>query len=174
MGTEASEEGLDRGGATFAETEHGAFRTADGAKARPGRAKGAEVVRMVSEPLEWYFHRGLISREQFTAGDRLRSDHYQAFGSGYSSPRVDANAGIRAAGGRASGPMVLWEWASLYKAALAALSGDQSAMVEAVCCHGEYAKPFATRKGWQPRSGIATLRAGLTSLADHYREAGAF
>src|SRR5436305_2000873 len=80
-------------------------RSLDDGSAAPGeRSIRSITVNLTESPLGWLLSRGLVSRRQYDAGERLRSDWERA----QLAPRVtmtwDAAPVARGRGGSANGP----------------------------------------------------------------------
>lgn len=139
------------------------------------QADGAPVVvhpkgtRVVADPLDYYLHRRVIDNDQWSAGEKLRNQHYHAFGSGYHSVNLDGFHGTTnyADNWRISSSQ--GDSLREYTRTLALFTLAQRDMIESVCCRGEYAKHAARRCGVHPRRGIVLLRQCLTALSCYYR-----
>ncbi|CAB4122717.1 hypothetical protein UFOVP32_57 [uncultured Caudovirales phage] len=133
--------------------------------------KEGALTRVVADPLDWYIHRGMITGEQWSAGDRLRRDHYIAFGSGYHAVNLDGFHGT-------SNYIDNWRISQRqgerlrdFIRTMNHFSMDERRMLEAVCVRGSYANEAARRCGMSPRKGIQMLRACLSGLAQYYHTA---
>lgn len=139
-------------------------------------ADGAPVVvhakgtRVLTEPLDRYLHREQITNDQWSSGERLRRMHDVAFGSGFHSVNLDGFHGVTnyADNWRIGNDQS--EALHDYKRLAAGFSAREWAMLEGVCCHGQWAKHLAQRCGVRPRQGIDLLRACLKQLDQHFRK----
>lgn len=128
---------------------------------------GAKLRNVTIDPLDWYLHRGQIDGRMYTAGDRVRSLHYAAHGSGYAQTNLATFHGTTSRAGN-------WRYTSRQAHAmrelgetLAVLSDVERVMVERVCCWGEFANRVAQdRFRVRARLGISVLRKALLRLAD--------
>jgi hypothetical protein len=139
------------------------------AKRRPARSV---TVNLTESPLGWLFARGHVSRRQFDAGERLRTDWERA----QLAPRVtmtwDSAPVARSRGGSPYG-------ADLNGAQLDAKRRFESAVSEAgpgladilwrVVCAGEGMREAETALGWPARAGKLVLGLALDRIADYYR-----
>ena len=125
--------------------------------------------RVVADPLDYYLHRQVIDNDQWSAGEKLRNQHYHAFGSGYHSVNLDGFHGTTnyADNWRISASQ--GDSLREYVRTLGLFTPAQREMIESVCCRGEYAKTVARRCGVHPRKGITLLRECLTALSAYYR-----
>lgn len=139
------------------------------------KADGVPVVvhskgtRVVADPLDYYLHRQVIDNDQWSSGEKLRKQHYHAFGSGFHSVNLDGFHGTTnyADNWRISASQ--GDSLREYTRTLALFTPPQREMLESVCCRGEYAKTVARRCGVHPRKGIGLLRECLTILSTYYR-----
>lgn len=148
-------------------------RPADGAVLVVGRKGSGEapvgVVRALGDPLDFYLHRRMISEDEHAAGDRLRRDHYAAFGSGYQAVNLD---GFHGTGNAADN----WRFSPFqsdrlkdFIAATKVLPVKTAKLVELVVIRGVYANEAARQLGEPRRDGFGILKAGLEGLATFYR-----
>lgn len=150
-------------GATGQATEF--VRNADGVPVVV-HAKGT---RVVADPLDYYLHRQVIDNDQWSAGEKLRNQHYHAFGSGYHSVNLDGFHGTTNYSDNWRISASQGDSLREYMRTLSLFTQPQREMLESVCCRGEYAKTVARRCGVVPRRGIALLRECLTMLSTYYR-----
>lgn len=130
-------------------------------------------------PLAWLRRRrgkdgeGLISEQQFAAGERLRADFWFA----QMTPRVTASwdGAMGAGGGRRGAPGVgvdlsdnVVAAAERVRRALAAVGPEFSGILVDVCCHLKGLESWERAAGWPLRSGKVVLRLALSALARHY------
>jgi hypothetical protein len=131
-------------------------------------------------PLAWLRRRkgksgsGLISEQEFQAGERLRAD----FAFAQLTPRVTAswNAALGASAcGRRGVPGAGVEMADGVLAAaervnraLHAVGPELSGILVDVCCHLKGLEDLERSIGWPQRSGKVVLQIALRRLANHY------
>lgn len=139
---------------------------------RSGPARRSVTVNAVESPLGWLFARGLLSRRQFDAGERLRSDWERA----QLAPRVtmawDSAPVARGRGG--SSDSVDLNGAQIdakrrFEAAAAAAGPGLSDILWRVVCAGEGMRDAETALGWPARAGKLVLTFALDRVADYYR-----
>jgi len=130
------------------------------------------TVNLAESPLGWLFSRGLVSRRQFDAGERLRTDWERA----QLAPRVtmawDAAPIARGRGGSAAAPDL--NGAQLdakrrFEAAVAAAGPGLSDILWRIVCAGEGMRDAETALGWPARAGKLVLMLALDRVADFYR-----
>lgn len=139
----------------------------------PGWRAGRSVtVNMAESPLGWLFARGLVSRRQFDAGERLRGDWERA----QLAPRVtmawDAAPVARGRGG--SAPDVDLNGAQIdarrrFDAAVAAAGPGLADILWRVVCAGDGMREAESALGWPARAGKLVLTLALDRVADFYR-----
>ncbi len=137
------------------------------------------LVDDAESPLAWLRRRkdksgaAMISDEQFTAGERLRSDFWFA----QMTPRTTANwsAASSPSGDRRSAPgfgVALRDDVIAAKErvrrALAAVGPELAGVLIDVCCHLQGIETAEETQGWPQRSGKVVLQLALTRLARHY------
>ena len=141
------------------------------------QSKGARRVRSVTvnvaeSPLGWLFARGMLTRRQFDAGERLRVDWERA----QLSPRVtmswDAAPVAPGRGGYAAAPDL--NGAQLdakrrFDAALAAAGAGLADILWRIVCAGEGMRDAESALGWPARAGKLVLTFALDRVADYYR-----
>lgn len=136
-----------------------------------GCARRSVTVNLAESPLGWLLARGLVSRRQHEAGERLRSD-WEMAGLG---PRVTMrwDAAPAARGRRGPDAPLDPTLAGIaakrrFDAAIAALGGGLADVAWRVVCAGEGLEPAEKALGWPRRSGKLVLTMALDRLADHY------
>lgn len=145
-------------------------------EARPDSGKGTPVrsvtVNLAESPLGWLLSRGHISRRQFEAGERLRTDWERA----QLAPKVtmswNATPVSSGRGGVAQQP-------DLAGAQIDAKRRFEAAVVDAgpgltdilwrVVCAGEGMRHAETALGWPARAGKLVLGIALDRIANFYR-----
>ena len=136
-------------------------------------AKGARAGRTVTvnrreSALAWLASRGLLSKRQEEAGERLRADHEAAqLGASVTmrwQPRVDGG------GGRGLDPTERQVAAKRrFDGAIRAAGPGLSDVLWRVVCHGEPLAEAEKGLGWPTRSARLVLAFALDRVADHYR-----
>ena len=130
------------------------------------------TVNIAESPLGWLFSRGLLSRRQFDAGERLRADWERA----QLAPRVtmawDAAPVARSRGGAAAASDL--NGAQLdakrrFDAAIAAAGPGLADILWRIVCAGEGMRHAETALGWPARAGKLVLTFALDRVADFYR-----
>jgi len=138
------------------------------------RAARSVTVNLAESPLGWLLARGLVTRRQYEAGERLRSDWERA----QLGPRItmswDAAPVARGRGG--SAPQHDLEGAQLdakrrFEAAIAAAGAGLADILWRVVCAGEGMRDAESALGWPARAGKLVLTFALDRVADYYRVA---
>ena len=139
--------------------------------------KGKRPMRSVTvngaeSPLGWLLARGLVSRRQFDAGDRLRTDWERA----QLAPRVtmswDSAPIARGRGGSSCGPDLTGaqiDAKNRFHAAITAAGPGLADILWRVVCAGEGMRNAETALGWPARAGKLVLTFALDRVADYYR-----
>lgn len=130
------------------------------------------TVNLAESPLGWLVSRGLVSRRQFDAGERLRGDWEAA----QLSPRVtmawDAAPVARGRGGAASSPDprgAQIDAKKRFDAAIAHAGPGLADILWRVVCAGEGMREAESALGWPARAGKLVLTLALDRVADYYR-----
>lgn len=138
-------------------------------RARPARSV---TVNMVESPLGWLFVRGLVTKRQFDAGERLRADWERA----QLSPRVtmawDAAPVARGRGGSASEPDLTGaqiDAGRRFDGAVKSAGPGLADILWRIVCAGEGMRDAETALGWPARAGKLVLALALDRVADFYR-----
>jgi hypothetical protein len=139
------------------------------ARARPVRSV---TVNLAESPLGWLLSRGLVSRRQFDAGERLRTDWDRAQLAPGVTMSWDAAPVGRRRGGSASGPDL--NGAQLdarrrFDEAVAAAGPGLADILWRVVCAGEGMRDAESALGWPARAGKLVLSFALDRVADYYR-----
>ena len=141
----------------------------DGPGFHPARSV---TVNMTESPLGWLLSRGLVSRRQYDAGERLRSDWERA----QLAPRVtmswDAAPVARGRGGAGTDPDLSGAQIDAkrrFEAAIAAAGSGLADILWRVVCAGEGMRDAETALGWPARAGKLVLAFALDRVADYYR-----
>ena len=142
---------------------------AGGRAARPARSM---TVNLTESPLGWLLAHGHVTRHQFEAGERLRSDWERA----QLAPRVtmswDAAPVARGRGGSATGADL--NGAQLdarrrFDQAIAAAGPGLADILWRIVCAGEGMRDAETALGWPARAGKVVLTLALDRVATYYR-----
>ena len=137
-----------------------------------GRPARSVTVNVAESPLGWLFARGHLTRRQFDAGERLRTDWERA----QLAPRVtmawDSAPVARDRGG--PGPSRDLNGAQLdakrrFHDAVAAAGPGLADILWRIVCAGEGMREAETALGWPARAGKLVLTFALDRVADFYR-----
>ena len=137
--------------------------------ARPPRSL---TINTTESPLGWLLAHGHVTRRQFDAGERLRSDWERA----QLSPRVtmawDAAPVARGRGGSSTGTDL--NGAQLdarrrFDGATAAAGPGLADILWRIVCAGEGMRDAETALGWPARAGKLVLTLALDRVAAYYR-----
>jgi hypothetical protein len=130
------------------------------------------TVNAAESPLGWLFARGLVTRRQYDAGERLRCDWERA----QLAPRVtmtwDAAPVARGRGGSAVAPDLggaQIDAKRRFDAAIASAGPGLADVLWRVVCAGEGMRQAESALGWPARAGKLVLAFALDRVADHYR-----
>jgi hypothetical protein len=130
------------------------------------------AVNLAESPLGWLFARGLLSRRQFDAGERLRCDWERA----QLAPRVtvvwDSAPVSRGRGGAAGTPDLngtQLDAKARFEAAITAAGPGLADILWRIVCAGEGMRDAETALGWPARAGRLVLTFALDRIADYYR-----
>jgi hypothetical protein len=136
------------------------------------RSARSVTINAAESPLGWLLSRGLVSRRQYDAGERLRSDWERA----QLAPRVtmswDAAPVARGRGGTAGQPDLTGAQIDAkrrFNAAVAAAGPGLADILWRIVCAGEGMRDAETALGWPARAGKLVLRFALDRVADYYR-----
>jgi Domain of unknown function (DUF6456) len=141
--------------------------------AGPGRRPIRSVtVNAAESPLGWLFARGLVSRRQLDAGERLRADWER----GQLAPRVtmtwDSAPVSRGRGGSAPEPDLSGAQIDArrrFDHAIASAGPGLADILWRVVCAGDGMREAESALGWPARAGKLVLTFALDRVADHYR-----
>ena len=130
------------------------------------------LVNAAESPLGWLLSRGLVSRRQFEAGERLRSDWERA----QLAPRVtmtwDAAPVARGRGGSSTAidlTAMQLDAKRRFHEAVSRAGPGLSDILWRVVCAGEGMRDAETALGWPARAGKLVLTFALDRVADYYR-----
>jgi len=137
--------------------------------ARPRRSV---TVNVAESPLGWLLAHGHVSRRQFEAGERLRSDWDRA----ELSPRVtmswDAAPVARGRGGSPAGTDlngVQIDAKRRFEQAIQSAGPGLADILWRIVCAGEGMRDAETALGWPARAGKLVLTLALDRVATYYR-----
>jgi hypothetical protein len=125
-------------------------------------------------PLGWLLSRGLVSRRQYEAGERLRSDWERAQLAPPVTMSWDAAPIARGRGGSAPQPDLggaQIDARRRFDHAIAAAGPGLADILWRVVCAGEGMRDAETALGWPARAGKLVLTLALDRVADYYRVA---
>ena len=130
------------------------------------------TVNMLESPLGWLFVRGMVTKRQYEAGERLRADWERA----QLSPRVtmawDSAPVSNGRGGSAPGPDLNGaqiDARARFDGAIAKAGPGLSNILWRIVCAGEGMREAETALGWPARAGKLVLTLALDRIADYYR-----
>jgi len=136
------------------------------------RSSRSVTMNMTESPLGWLLARGLVSRRQYDAGERLRSDWERA----QLAPRVTMvwdSAPVSRGRGRSEAKHDLngaqIDAKRRFEAAIAAAGSGLADILWRVVCAGEGMRDAETALGWPARAGKLVLAFALDRVADYYR-----
>ena len=147
-------------------TERSTDEKKDGA--RPRRSV---TVNAAESPLGWLLARGLVTRRQYDAGERLRIDWERA----RLAPRVTMSwdaAPVASGRGGASEPdlsAAQMDAKRRFEDAIAAAGPGLADILWRVVCSGDGMRDAESALGWPARAGKLVLTFALDRVADHYR-----
>jgi hypothetical protein len=149
--------------------EAGIASEGEPARDRPRRSV---TVNIAESPLGWLLARGLVTRRQYDAGERLRSDWERA----QLAPRVtmswDAAPVTAARSGSAPAPDpsgAQIDAKRRFDDAVAAAGPGLADILWRVVCAGEGMRDAETALGWPARAGKLVLTFALDRVAAYYR-----
>lgn len=117
-------------------------------------------------PIEWYFHRGIVTQDQHAAAIKLRA-HWEFFQLGKQSA-VDPGR-IRVDGGQPHGMTDRQlDAVRVINTSLRAMGLIGSSVVVNVCCVGITLGAIEATMSWRKGYGAERLREALDDLAEHY------
>ncbi|HVM23428.1 MAG TPA: DUF6456 domain-containing protein [Sphingomicrobium sp.] len=129
------------------------------------------TINAVESPLGWLLARGLITRRQYEAGDRLRADWER----GRLSQRVTMiwdSAPVARTRGCSHQPDLSGAQIDArrrFDAAIAHAGRGLADILWRVVCAGEGMRDAETALGWPARAGKLVLSLALDRVADYYR-----
>lgn len=139
---------------------------------RPVRPVRSVTVNLAESPLGWLFSRGFVSRRQFDAGERLRTDWERAQLAPGVTMSWDAAPVGRRRGGSPSGPDpsgAQLDARQRFDHAIEAAGPGLADILWRVVCAGEGMRDAESALGWPARAGKLVLSFALDRVADYYR-----
>ena len=162
-----------RGGRLFEERAIDWGEAGKGARNRV-RPVRSVTVNLAESPLGWLFARGHLSRRQFDAGERLRSDWERARLSPQVTMSWDAAPVGRRRGGSTAGPDLSGSQIDAkrrFHDAVEAAGPGLADILWRVVCAGEGMREAESTLGWPARAGKLVLPLALDRVASYYRMA---
>jgi hypothetical protein len=130
------------------------------------------TVNGAESPLGWLFARGLVTRRQYDAGERLRADWERA----QFAPRVtmawDAAPVAKGRGGSAFEPDLSGAQIDArrrFDDAVESAGPGLADILWRVVCAGDGMREAESALGWPARAGKLVLTIALDRIADYYR-----
>jgi hypothetical protein len=130
------------------------------------------TVNGAESPLGWLFARGLVTRRQYDAGERLRADWERA----QFAPRVtmawDAAPVAKGRGGSAFEPDLSGAQIDArrrFEDAVESAGPGLADILWRVVCAGDGMREAESALGWPARAGKLVLTIALDRIADYYR-----
>ena len=161
-----------KGGRLLSEREIAAEIPAAGQGPATARPIRSVTVNITESPLGWLFARSHLSRRQFDAGERLRTDWERA----QLAPRVtmawDATSVARGRRGAGIAPDLngtQLDAKRRFNDAVANAGPGLADILWRIVCAGERMREAETALGWPARAGKLVLTLALDRVADYYR-----
>ncbi len=126
------------------------------------------TVNLAESPLAWLVRRGMVSRQQFEASERLRHDFMRAGQAPRVTMRWDPAPGGRSAPGDMDPTTGQLAARQRFDAAVAAAGPGLSDVLWRVVCLGEGLELAERALGWPNRAGKLVLALALDRLVAHY------
>ena len=126
------------------------------------------TVNLAESPLAWLARRGLVTRAQFDAGERLRGDFLRAGSAPRVTMRWDPAPISRSPGGGGDPTITQIGARQRFDAAVAAAGPGLSDVLWRVVCMGEGLETAERALGWPGRAGKLVLKLALDRLVAHY------
>ena len=130
------------------------------------------TVNMLESPLGWLFVRGMVTKRQYEAGERLRADWERAQLSSRVTMAWDSAPIANGRGGSAPGPDLNGaqiDARARFDGAIAKAGPGLSDILWRIVCAGEGMREAETALGWPARAGKLVLTLALDRIADYYR-----
>lgn len=142
---------------------------ANAGKRRPARSV---TVNLAESPLGWLYARGLVTRAQFEAGERLRTDWER----GQLPPRITMAWSAAPVNSQRSGSSSAPDLSGAqidakrrFHEAVGAAGPGLADILWRVVCSGEGMREAETALGWPARAGKLVLTLALDRVAEYYR-----
>jgi len=137
-----------------------------------GRSVRTVTVNAAESPLGWLFARGLVTRRQFDAGERLRRDWERAqlaprVTMAWDSAPVASGRGGSAPGSDSNGAQI--DAKRRFEDAVASAGPGLADILWRVVCAGEGMREAESALGWPARAGKVVLTLALDRVAAYYR-----
>jgi len=137
-----------------------------------GRSVRTVTVNAAESPLGWLFARGLVTRRQFDAGERLRCDWERAqlappVTMAWDSAPVASGRGGSAPGSDSNGAQI--DAKRRFEDAVASAGPGLADILWRVVCAGEGMREAESALGWPARAGKVVLTLALDRVAACYR-----
>ena len=144
-------------------------REAGRSRSRPLRSI---TVNIAESPLGWLLAHGHVTRRQFDAGERLRSDWERA----QLAPRVTmawdstpVTRGRRGSSARGDLSAIQLDARRRFDEAIEAAGPGLADILWRIVCAGEGMRDAETALGWPARAGKVVLALALDRVANYYR-----
>ena len=151
-------------------TERGLGDGAEGATTmRPSRSV---TINMAESPLGWLLARGHVTRRQYEAGERLRSDWERAQLAPHVTMLWDSAPVARGRGGSGSGTDLSnaqIDAKRRFHGAIESAGPGLADILWRIVCAGEGMRDAETALGWPARAGKLVLTLALDRIAAFYR-----
>ena len=135
---------------------------------RSQREGHAKVMRVYAAPLDRLYRRNMITADQYAAGERLRTDHFTAFGTGHHMMNLDGIHGVSAPADniRFTNHQALCLHA--YIEAMLRLTVQEQGFIARSVIFEQGVNEAARQSGFGWRAGMVKLKECLDKLSDHY------
>lgn len=136
------------------------------------RSARSVTINLTESPLGWLLARGHVTRRQYDAGERLRSDWERAQLSPRTTMAWDAAPMAEGRGGTAAGLDLTGAQLDAkrrFHAAVDVAGPGLADILWRVVCAGEGMRDAETALGWPARAGKLVLKLALDRVADYYR-----
>ena len=146
----------------------------DGPEAENGslRPRRSMTINRAESPLGWLLARGHVTRRQYDAGERLRSDWERAQLAPHVTMLWDSAPVARGRGGSARGADLTdaqIDAKHRFHGAIAAAGPGLADILWRIVCAGEGMRDAETALGWPARAGKVVLTLALDRLAAYYK-----
>ena len=140
--------------------------------ASDARPRRTVTVNVAESPLGWLLARGLVTRRQYDAGERLRADWERAqlaprVTMSWDAAPVASGRGGSAAASDLNGAQI--DAKRRFNDAVAAAGPGLADILWRVVCAGEGMREAETALGWPARAGKLVLTFALDRVAAYYR-----